>query len=88
MPRDIFRTFCHISEYGDAGYANLHRLVAASSPLVLWAPSSARIASPVCRLGPTEFVKLVERRTIRVIGREDWIMNRAFRDGHRWLGAR
>ncbi|MET9226391.1 hypothetical protein [Lentzea sp. NPDC003310] len=84
---DVFRTFCHISEYGEAGYANLHRMIATSSPLVLWAPSSRLLGSPECRVTEREFVSLVERGTVRIIGREWWLTDRASRDGHSWEGA-
>lgn len=84
---DVFRTFCHISEYGEPGYANLHRMIATSSPLVLWAPSSKFISSPGCRLTEREFVTLVERGTVRIVGREWWLTDRASRDAHPWDGA-
>ncbi|SMC89502.1 hypothetical protein [Lentzea albidocapillata] len=84
---DVFRTFCHISEYGEAGYANLHRMIATSSPLVLWAPSSKLVGSPGCRVTEREFVALVERGTVRIIGREWWLTDRARRDDHSWDGA-
>ncbi|MCX2949301.1 hypothetical protein [Lentzea sp. NEAU-D7] len=84
---DVFRTFCHISEYGEAGYANLHRMIATSSPLVLWAPSSRLLGSPGCRVTEREFVALVERGTVRIIGREWWLTDRARRDAYSWEGA-
>lgn len=84
---DVFRTFCHISEYGEAGYANLHRMIATSSPLVLWAPSSKLLSSPDCRLTEREFVTLVDRGTVRIIGRKQWLTDRASRDSHPWEGA-
>lgn len=85
---DVFRTFCHISEYGPDGYANLHRLLAASSPLVLWAPSSALLYSLDCRIGPEDFLRYVDQRHIRVIGRERWLTDANYRDAHDWDGAR
>lgn len=84
---DVFRTFCHISEYGEPGYANLHRMIATSSPLVLWAPSSKLVSSPGCRLTEREFVTLVDRGTVRIIGRKRWLTDRASRDSHPWEGA-
>ncbi|MGW6446399.1 hypothetical protein [Lentzea sp. NPDC055074] len=84
---DVFRTFCHISEYGEAGYANLHRMIATSSPLVLWAPSSRLISSKDCRVSEREFVSLVERGTVRIIGREPWLTDREARNSHHWEGA-
>lgn len=62
-------------------------MVAASSPVVLWAPSSVEISSTRCRLGPREFVKYVEAGKVRIIGRENWIMSRHFRNNYRWAGA-
>ncbi|GLZ34363.1 hypothetical protein Lesp02_65500 [Lentzea sp. NBRC 105346] len=83
-----FRTFCHISDYGSDGYANLHRLIATSSPLVLWAPSSQLLHDPRCRITPEAFVRYVERGAVRIIGRENWLLDKEFRDEHRWPGAR
>jgi hypothetical protein len=55
----------------------------------LVASSSVLISSPVCRVEPKQFVKLVENGAIRVIGREKWITSRVFRNyKHRWDGAR
>jgi len=84
---EIFRTFCHISEYGADGYANLHRLVATSSPLVLWAPSSQLLASSDCLLSESDFIKLIEERKIRIIGREKWLTSKDFRNSYKWPGA-
>ena len=33
----LFPTFCHIGEYDEAGYRMLHRMLAMSQPLILWA---------------------------------------------------
>jgi len=84
---ETFRTFCHISEYGNEGYERLDQLVAASAPLVLWAPSSAIINSPICPLSGQDFVHLVSEGRIRVLGRSDWF-EKGFRDHHPWAGAR
>lgn len=84
---DLFRTFCHISDYGEAGYANLHRLIATSSPLVLWAPSSTLLRSPGCRVTEKSFVKHVEAGRIRIIGRREWLLDKRFRDSHPWSGG-
>lgn len=83
------RTFCHISEYDEVGYRNLHRLIAASDPLVLWAPSSQIVSDPdVCRVSPSVFLDFVEEGTVQVVAREPWLDSPAFRDGHGWPGAR
>ncbi|WP_448625827.1 hypothetical protein [Geodermatophilus sp. URMC 64] len=82
-----FRTFCHVSEYGVEGYANLHRMIAVSSPLVLWAPSSAFLAQPSCRVPPHDFLDYVDRGLIKVIGREHWLLGREQRRDASWVGA-
>lgn len=82
------RTFCHISEYDEAGYRALHRLVAASDPLVLWAPSSKFLTTPGCRVQADEFLDLVEKGQIQVVAREEWLESRHFRESHKWEGAR
>ncbi|ROP38735.1 hypothetical protein [Saccharothrix texasensis] len=84
---DVFRTFCHISEYGETGYEHLHRMIATSAPLVLWSPSSRLLESPRCRVTDADFVRHVEQGRIRIVGREPWLLDRSFRDGHQWSGA-
>jgi hypothetical protein len=79
------RTFCHISEYDEAGYRQLHRLIAASDPLVLWAPSSQFLSDPsVCGISSRDFLNLVENGAVQVVARERWLTDRSFRDGHKW----
>ena len=84
---DLFRTFCHISDYDEAGYANLHRLVATSCPLVLWSPSSALLQSPRCRVSEDLFLRYLAEGRIRVIGRQNWLLDKGFRNSHRWSGS-
>src|SRR5262249_749028 len=43
---------------------------------------------PTCRLETREFVNFVKQGTVRVIGRTDWIMSRAFRNNHPYEGAK
>jgi hypothetical protein len=81
-------TFCHISELGAFGYQNLHRMVAASSPLYLWAPSSVLLKSPSCTVPPAEFLRYLEEGHIRIIARHPWLTDRRFREQHLWDGAR
>ncbi|MGY2062219.1 hypothetical protein ACW9HQ_45700, partial [Nocardia gipuzkoensis] len=69
----LFRTFCHINEYGCEGFEKLHQMVATSAPLVLWGPSSMLIDSPHCRLGRKEFLDLVECGSIRILARRKWL---------------
>lgn len=83
------RTFCHISEYDEAGYRQLHRLIAASDPLVLWAPSSQFLSDPrISRVSPDDFLHFVEEGMVQVVARERWLDSRSFRDSHAWPGAR
>lgn len=83
------RTFCHISEYDEAGYQQLHRLIAASDPLVLWAPSSQFLSDPAtCRVSSKDFLHFVEEGMVQVVGRESWLDSRSLRDSHPWPGAR
>ncbi|RDI63477.1 hypothetical protein [Nocardia pseudobrasiliensis] len=79
-----FRTFCHINEYGLEGFEKLHQMVATSAPLVLWGPSSMLIDSPHCRLTRNEFLELVERGTVRILGRRKWLEGPAGRLGSGW----
>jgi hypothetical protein len=85
-PDPAFPTFCHISEYGEAGYRNLHRLLAFSAPLNLWAPSSVLIRN-ASTVEPKAFVKYVDQRFIRIHAREEWLTDPGFRNGHPWSGA-
>lgn len=87
-PAPRFATFCHISDLGVTGYGDLHRMIAVSSPLNLWAPSSALLRDPACRVTPSQFVKYVEDGHIRIVARRRWIIDREARDTHPWDGAR
>jgi hypothetical protein len=87
----VFRTFCHINEYEDGGFASLHRMIATSEPLVLWAPSSQLLSVPQCRVGRDEFVEYVEQGRVRIVGRETWLMSKDARNDPSlmpWEGAR
>lgn len=85
----VFQTFCHINEYDEDGFANLHRMIATSEPLVLWAPSSGLLQSPQCRVGTDEFLEYVEAGRVRIVGRRDWLTSETARNkmASRWLGA-
>ncbi|MFF4503257.1 hypothetical protein [Streptomyces sp. NPDC001401] len=83
-----FATFCHISELGAPGYRELHRMLAASSPLTLWAPSSVLLQDRDCRITPARFVEYVENGHIRIVARRKWLIDREARDNHPWPGAR
>lgn len=84
----ILPTFCHISELGTLGYSNLHRMLAMSSPLNLWAPSSVLLREPGCRITPERFIGYVRDGKIRVVARRGWLTERQMRDEHPWAGAR
>jgi hypothetical protein len=87
----VFQTFCHINEYEDDGFANLHRMIATSEPLVLWAPSSQLLSVRQCRVSREEFIEYVEKRRIRIVGREKWLMSKKARNDPEempWEGAR
>jgi hypothetical protein len=72
------RTFCHISDYRAAGYANLHRLIAGSKPIVLWAPSSVMFRE-YGSVSVDDFLHLLDQRQVRIIGREQWLLDRSYR---------
>jgi len=82
----LFPTFCHLSEYGEQSFTNLHRLLAISSPLVVWAPSGREIDASYQRgmspINSKQFLELVDRGHIQVVGREEWLLNQSFRDRH------
>jgi hypothetical protein len=86
-PSFEFPTFCHISEYGENGYGDLHRLLAISQPLNLWAPSSVLIKQ-VSSISERDFIRYVDKRFIRVIARHEWLTDPGFRNAHPWPGAR
>lgn len=82
-----FPTFCHIGEYGESGYKHLHRMIAVSQPLNLWAPTSALLENPDCQVPPKHFLNYVQSGYIRVFGREDWLDSETFRNKHPFPGA-
>ena len=89
MTEDIaFPTFCHIGEYNDYGYHILHRMLAVSQPLILWAPTSPLLESGQCRISPKNFLRHVHERRIRVFAREQWLTSPRFRDGYAFPEAR
>jgi hypothetical protein len=75
-----FPTFCHIGEYGESGYANLHRMIAVSQPLNLWAPTSTLLGSRDCQVSRDEFLEYVDSGHIRVFGRERWLTSKTERN--------
>jgi hypothetical protein len=63
-------------------------MLASSKPLTLWAPSSALLQDPLCRITPARFVEYVEQGHIRIVARRKWLIDREARDAHPWHGAR
>lgn len=86
MTPATFSAFCHISEYGEKGYAYLPQMVLLGRPLTLWAPSS-RLILAHSGLAAADLLALVDRGHVRVIGREPWLMSRKYRDSHNFAGA-
>jgi hypothetical protein len=84
----LFPTFCHIGEYDEAGYRMLHRMLAMSQPLILWAPTSPQLEHEQCRIPPQAFLRYVDEGRIRVLAREEWLISRSFRDSRPYPGAR
>jgi hypothetical protein len=82
-----FPTFFHISEYGTTAYEQLHAMVATSSPLNLWAPSSVLLRESNGRISPKDFIYYVEHHHIRILAREEWLTSPDFRNNHKWSGA-
>lgn len=80
-------TFCHISELGELGYQSLRRMIALSSPLYLWAPSSVMLKNPNTTVPPAEFLRYLEQGHIRIIARHEWLTDPRFRNHHFWSGA-
>ncbi len=86
----IFTTFFHINDYDEAGYAALPRLIATSYPVVLWAPSGWLLGkcyydrSNSCSISPEQFIKLVEDCHIHIIGREEWLTDKSYRNLQKW----
>jgi len=84
----VLPTFCHISELGPLGYGNLHRMLAMSRPLNLWAPSSVLLRDPGCKVTPEDFIRYVRNGSIRIVARKKWLTESRKRDKHPWTGAR
>jgi hypothetical protein len=82
-----FPGFCHISEYGEDGYAQIKDMLLITAPLTLWSPSSTLLISK-SDLSPREFINLVDEGFIRVIGREEWLTSAKFRNEHKFQHAR
>jgi hypothetical protein len=82
-----FPTFFHINQRGEAGYQDLGRLVAMSQPLTLWAPSSVQLRAPTSGMDSKQFLELLDRGNIRVMGRRRWLTDPRCRDTPRWPGT-
>lgn len=82
-------SFCHINEYREEGFINLHRMIYCSRPLVLWAPSGILLENynkkEICKVSIRDFIEFVEKGKIKVIARESFL-NRKHRNEHPFEG--
>lgn len=69
-------------------------MIAASYPLVLWAPSGKVLdtlvsapGGPKCQVSSSELVRYVERGYVQIIGRASWLWDEQFRRNHCWAGS-
>ncbi|MBZ0150251.1 MAG: hypothetical protein IT456_04810 [Planctomycetes bacterium] len=78
--------FCHISEFNQAGYNQLHALAAVSKPLILWAPSGHFLlnayANDKTPVDFEAFLRLLDKGFIRVVARADWFNEKLRRGKH------
>lgn len=76
-------SFCHINDYREKGYKNLHRMIIASYPLILWAPSGKMLEhysqNGVCRVSIDDFKDYIEKGFIKIIAREKWYFDKKYR---------
>jgi hypothetical protein len=67
----VFPTFCHINDYLLEGYGSLHRMIAVSDPLVLWAPSGFVIEKLFnvgkCKVSAEDLVQYIELGHVQII---------------------
>lgn len=82
-------SFCHINDYREQGFINLHRMIYCSRPLVLWAPSGILLENynkkETCKVSIRDFIEFVEKGKIKVIARESFL-NRKHRNEHPFEG--
>lgn len=82
-------SFCHINEYREEGFTNLHRMIYCSRPLVVWAPSGNLLENynkkEICKVSIRDFIEFVEKGKIKVIARESFL-NRKHRNEHPFEG--
>ena len=82
-------SFCHINEYDEEGFMNLHRMIYCSHPLVLWSPSGILLENynkkAICKVSIKDFIEFVEKEKIKVIARESFL-NKKHRNKHPFEG--
>lgn len=82
------RYFIHISEFGFAGYQYLPALAFVADDLVLWAPSGLHIDKArkdgASALGPEDLLELVDGGKLRIVGRENWLVDEESRKKSDW----
>ncbi len=85
------RTFFHADEFGSEGMVYIPYAACVSDPAVIWAPAARLLlATQQAFLRPKDLLTLVDNADapVRMIGRENWLCDKAFRDKHPWPGAK
>ena len=83
----MHRVFLHVDEFGRGGMLHLPYSVCVSGTVIVWAPSSLLLdATTESFLTPSALLSLVDRADapVRVIGREEWLLSKEFRNSHPW----
>lgn len=82
------RSFFHISEFNAEGFRLLPTLLMMNEHITLWAPSSVQLQTynenQETFLQPKDILTLIESGKLSIIGRSDWLTDKAFRKHHRW----
>lgn len=82
----MMRAFLHVDEFGEHGMAYLPHLACLSDPLVVWGPSPRLLEATPGFISPRDLLSLVDRSDapVRIIGRENWLLDKQFRNSHPW----
>lgn len=83
--------FCHISEFNSDGYQSLPTMLFLSKKTVLWSPSIKLLNYEYSKsntfLSDQDILDLINKRKIQVIGRQDWLIDKKYRNSHPWEWA-
>jgi hypothetical protein len=75
--------FCHINEFEVPGFGLLGSTLRLSRKLSLWSPSPWLMmrsqSEGASLIGPSEMLTLIEREYIVIMGRTDWLTDKASR---------